>query len=80
MGDADDLKDVYTEEKGRGKKQRVDTSARRQRSELLKDLRLLLESGDERKFLEAIRALGLKDGSPEFERVWRVWREYRRGY
>jgi hypothetical protein len=58
----------------------VDATARKEQRELLNDLRLLLETGDERKFLEAIRALGLKDGSPEFEKAWRVWREYRRQY
>ena len=80
MDDSDDLKDVYAEEKGRGSRRRVDATARKEQRELLNDLRLLLESGDERKFLEAIRALGLKDGSPEFEKAWRVWREYRRQY
>ncbi len=80
MEDSDEVKEVYSEEKSRGRKQRVDVAARRQRRELLGDWRLLLETGDERKFLEAIRALGLKDGSPEFEKAWRVWPEIRRGY
>ncbi len=77
MAEADDLKEVYTEKKSRGKKQRVDTAARRRQRELLDKFRLLLKSGDEREFLEVIRALGFEEGSPEFERAFRAWRAAR---
>lgn len=69
-----DLDDVMKEERARGRRP-VDTKARRERQRLLRDLRGLIEAGDERGFLEAIRRVGLKDGSPEFLEAWRVWRE-----
>ena len=71
-----DLEDVMIEEKSRGRRP-VDMKTRRQRQKLLRDLRRLLESGDERAFMEAIRSAGLKDGSPEFLNALRVWREFR---
>jgi len=76
VGKDRDLEDVMIEEKSRGRRP-VDMKTRRQRQKLLRDLRRLLESGDERAFMEAIRSAGLKDGSPEFLNALRVWREFR---
>ncbi len=72
-----ELEDVMWEERSRGRRP-VDTKARRERQKLLRDLRRLIETGDERGFLQAIRSAGLKDGSPEFLEAWRVWRESQR--
>ncbi len=72
-----DLDDVIREEKSRGRRP-VDMKARRERQKLLRDLRRLIATGDERGFLQAIRSVGLKDGSPEFLEAWRVWRESQR--
>ncbi len=65
------------EERSRGRRP-IDMKTRRERQKLREDLRRLLETGDERGFMEAIRRVGLKDGSPEFLEAWRVWREFRR--
>ncbi|MBI4482416.1 MAG: hypothetical protein HY652_05945 [Acidobacteria bacterium] len=73
-----DLNDVIREETSRGRRP-IDTKARRQRQQLLADLRKLLREKDERAFLAAIREIGLKDGSPEFLKVVHIWREFCRG-
>ena len=72
-----DLNDVIKEEQSRGRRT-LDMKTRRERQKLLRDLRRLLNSGDERGFLQAMRSVGLKDGSPEFLEAWRVWRETQR--
>jgi len=72
-----DLNDVIKEEQSRGRRT-LDMKTRRERQQLLRDLRRLLNSGDERGFLQAMRSVGLKDGSPEFLEAWRVWRETQR--
>jgi hypothetical protein len=76
MNEEEDLDDVMKEERSRGRRP-IDMKARRERQRLLRDLRRLLKTGDERAFMEAMRGAGLKDGSPEFLEAWRVWREYR---
>ncbi len=75
--DDSDLKDVIAAETSRGRRHPIDPEARRQHRELLKGFRKRLEEGSEADFLKAIRALGLKDGSPEFENALAVWRELR---
>ncbi|MGD0298900.1 MAG: hypothetical protein ABSE86_17475 [Bryobacteraceae bacterium] len=40
-------------------------------------MRKLLMIRDEEEFLNATRAAGLRDGSQEFEKVLRIWREFR---
>ncbi len=73
----EDLREVMDEEKSRGRRRPADPEARKRRKALLRDLRRLLKYGDEKDFVEAIRALGLKEGSPEFQNALAVWREYR---
>ena len=63
-----DIADVISEEKSRGRRP-VDTKARKERRTLLADLRRFVESGDERAFIDAIRARGLKEGTPEFREI-----------
>ena len=72
-----DLEDVMREEKSRGRRP-IDTAARRERAALRRSFHELLEVGDERDFIKAIKALGLREGSPRFLDALRVWREYRR--
>lgn len=50
---------------------------RRQRQELLRDLKKLLELGTEDDFVAAMRALGLRDDSPGWSEILRIWSEYR---
>jgi len=78
--DPDDLGDVVLEEVSRGRKQPVlDASVRRKRAELLRDLRKLIENGDERLFLQAIRVRGLQDGSEAFVKARSIWRQIQGG-
>ena len=74
--DRSDIEDVMREEKSRGRRP-VDTEALRRREELLRGFSQLLQAGDERRFRDAMRALGLKDDSAEFREALRIWRENR---
>ena len=69
-----DLEDMMIEERSRGRRP-VDMKTRRERQRLRRELRRLIKARDERGFIEAIRNVGLKDGSPEFLNALRVWRE-----
>ena len=71
-----DVEDVRREEMSRGRRP-ISLETRRQRQELLRDLRKLLELGTEDEFVAAMRALGLQDDSPGWGEILQVWREYR---
>ena len=73
----DDIRDVMKEEKHRGRKHVLDLEAQKERQALLRDFGRLLKEGTEQEFLEAIRALGLKEGSDDFQNALRVWRSLR---
>jgi hypothetical protein len=75
--EGDDLHQVMREERRRGRRP-VDEEAIKERKRLLKAFLDLLQSGDEPGFLRAIRALGLQDGSEEFERAHQIWKMLRR--
>jgi hypothetical protein len=68
-----DIQDVMREEKSRGKR-RVDTKALQLTQHRLKVLREALNSKTEREFVEAIRELGLADGSEELREALKIWR------
>lgn len=76
MGDKDraDLNDVIREERSRGRRP-ISAEAQRRRRQLLQDFADMLKHGTEEDFLEAIRALGLKDGSPQFQEALETWRQ-----
>lgn len=71
-----DLEEVMRTESGRGRRP-VDLEARRKRNERLTDMRKLLTIATEEEFVAAMHAAGLRDGTPEFVEVLRIWREYR---
>jgi hypothetical protein len=71
-----DLEEVIREETGRGRR-RIDFDARRERAQLLRDFRKHLALSTEEEFVNAMRAFGLRDGSPELSEVLRIWRGYR---
>ena len=71
-----DLEDVMRAESRRGKRP-IDIEERRRRTQLQRDFRTLLEEGSKEDFVKAIRALGLRDGSPEFEQSLSIWNETR---
>lgn len=72
----DDLEDVIREETSRGRRP-VDTDAQRQRQQFRRDYLKLIREGNEKDFLNALRALGLREGSAEFEMYLEIWREAR---
>jgi hypothetical protein len=71
-----DVEDVRREEMSRGRRP-ISLEARRQRQEILRDLRKLLEIGTEDDFVAAMRALGLQVDSPSWTQILAIWREYR---
>jgi hypothetical protein len=72
----EELKDVILEETSRGRRH-VDPEARRERTKRLEGARKLLAVATEVEFLAAMRAVGLRDGSPELSEALRIWRGYR---
>lgn len=74
----DDLADVVREETHRGRRGVTDTKARRWNQELREGFRELLREGNAEKFRAAIVALGHEPGTPAFDSLLRLWREYQR--
>ncbi|MBI4479456.1 MAG: hypothetical protein HY651_05495 [Acidobacteria bacterium] len=74
----EDLQDVIRLEKQRGRKRLLDLEARKQQEQLHRDFKKLLQEGTEQDFVAAIRALGLKEPSDEFQNALVVWRSLRR--
>lgn len=72
--DSDDVGDVIREERSRGRRP-VNTDVERERQLLRQGFLKLIQEGDERQFLRAIRGLGLQDESPEFETILKLWRQ-----
>jgi hypothetical protein len=46
---------------------------------LLKDLRRIFKSGDEREFMQILRKFGIKDEDPRFAEILRMFRAERSG-
>ncbi len=69
----DEIDDVVRAEQGGVKGKHVDRDAIRRRRECLKALRVLIQKKDKRGFLDAIRAYGIKDGTPEFQKMIELW-------
>jgi hypothetical protein len=71
-----DVRDLIRQEGRRGRRP-IDLGAQRERREKLTALRKLLEIGTEADFVKAVRAFGLREGSPEFLASLEIWRGYR---
>ena len=71
-----ELDDVIREETRRGRRP-IDIEERRRQAQLKRDLRMYLRIGTEEEFREAMRALGLRDGSPQMDQVLKIWRTFR---
>lgn len=67
----DDLQQVRREEMSRGRRP-IDIGEQKRREGLKRDLRALLRLATESDFREAMLALGLRDGSEEFESALRI--------
>jgi hypothetical protein len=78
MDDSDDLKDVISQEKRRGRRP-IDIEAHRLRLRLLKAFREALKLDDEALFKETlIHELGQLPGSPEYRHSLSAWHSLHR--
>ena len=79
MGDEENHEpgDVIAEERSRGRRPAY-REAIRKRQIGLRTLRKALKTGNEREYLNALRALGLREGSPEFAKARELWFAWRR--
>ena len=76
MTQEEDVREVRAEEERRGRSRRpVDTEAKKKARRLRNDLENVLRTGDERRFLMILREAGLKDGTPEFAKALKLFRE-----
>jgi hypothetical protein len=66
--------DVYKAEKRRGRRP-IDAAKQREKQEVARELLKAVQQKDERAFLSALRRSGVKDGTDEFARALRVFRE-----
>jgi len=53
--------------------------SRSEANTLLRDLRKLLEIGDEREFMRVLRKRGIKDEDPRFGEIVKLFRDLRSG-
>ncbi len=72
--DPKDLGDVMKEERSRGRRP-INTDVQRERQLLRQGFLKLIQEGDEKRFLSALHGLGLRAGSPEFEKILKLWRK-----
>jgi hypothetical protein len=75
--DPNDVREVYREEKGRGRRQRIDVEARKREKEFLALMRWLLEFGNQEDLEGALIALGVGRGSDRWNAALDVWRKHR---
>ena len=76
----DDIEDAIKEEGHRGsRRRRYDREAIEQTRKLRQSYIQLLKESDEKRFTELLRGRGWNPGSPEFESLLAIWREYQKG-
>lgn len=73
-----EIADLMAEERSRGRRGRTDVKPERERQRLRRDFERLLESGDEREFIAALRSAGIPETSPEFLKALKVWRDLKK--
>jgi hypothetical protein len=71
-----ELDDVIREETRRGRRP-VDIEERRRQEQIKRELRMYLRIATEEEFRDAMRALGLPDGSPQLDQALEIWRTFR---
>ena len=76
MVEDDDLREVIESEKRRGVRRRpLDAKARSERKRVREDLRALISRGDEQAFVNYLLESGQKEGSPEFQKALKTFRD-----
>jgi hypothetical protein len=71
----DDIRDVMAEEESRGKRP-LDLKARKEKAELLRQVREALGLDTEIEFRQAIRGLQLDEDPKRLEEAVRLWRSF----
>ena len=71
----DDIREVMAEEKSRGKRP-LDLKARKEKAELLRQVREALGLDTEIEFRQAIRGLQLDEDPKRLEEAVRLWRSF----
>ena len=71
----DDLHDLISEERTRGRRKgvRKDTDWIKARRQLKAELKTLLDNNDRDGWAEAIRAFGYEEGTTEFREMMELW-------
>jgi hypothetical protein len=73
----DDIRETMKDEGSRGTRRPNSPEAAREHAKRVRQMRKLLEKATEEEVITAIRAAGLRDGSPEAARALQIWRENR---
>jgi hypothetical protein len=77
-GEGQDLADIIKEESTRGRRHPKRASAVRQERKMRQFARMIADGNcDDREVANAIRELGPQEGSPEFQRLWNIWLQFR---
>ena len=71
-----ELGDVIREETRRGRRP-IDIEERKRQAQLKREFRMYLRIATEQEFREAMRALGLRDGSRQLDQALKIWRTFR---
>jgi hypothetical protein len=70
-----DLSDVLAEERSRGSRRKhVDSEERRKQTRLRSEVLAAIRNRDEARLFSALREGEIEDGTPEFERILRIFR------
>jgi hypothetical protein len=76
--EAEELADVVKEESTRGRRHPKRASTVRQERKVRQFVRMIANGNcDDREVANAIRELGPQEGSPEFQRLWNIWLQFR---
>lgn len=75
---SEELADIMKEESTRGKRHPKRASTVSQERKMRQFVRMIANGNyDDREVANAIRELGPQEGSPEFQRLWNIWLQFR---
>jgi len=75
---SEELADIMKEESTRGRRHPKKASTLIQERKMRQFVRMIADGNcDDREVANAIRALGPQEGSPEFQRLWDIWLQFR---
>ncbi len=79
MSEDKEIREVIQAEKDRGRRRPVDAKRKAELRDIEKNLRRIYKYGDEKELMQFLRGIGLKDESPRFAAVVKVFQSLRRG-